>query len=232
MIYWLVAQYQRLDGYSHYKTEGKYLKDSLLEDDVDKVENDRYFSADWKRSSMFDVFENKNYQIILTDDIIVIKTNGDNVHIGDCENDLAYLIDSIIISNNLKVTMIRTELTTKDLVENIIKKPREKQTILREEKNVGYPRLIDIAENLSTSYEINYFNEMKPSLYKKVEFSTAEYYDLNVGRVIIKIATYLINSDTAGFSNDILMDQIKKLRTYAKKELKDSFTKEYIDKTF
>lgn len=193
---------------------------------------------------MFDVFENQNYQIILTDDIIVIKTHGDNVHIGDCENDLAYLIDSIIISNNLKVTMIRTELTTKDLVEkidditrdykhlNLIKKPREKQNILREEKNVGYPRLIDIAENLSTSYEINYFNEMKPSLYKKVEFSTAEYYDLNVGRVIIKIATYLINSDTAGFSNDIIMDQIKKLRTYAKKELKDSFTKEYIDKTF
>ena len=102
MIYWLVDFYQRLDGYSHYKAEGKYLKDSLLEDDVDKVENDRYFSADWKRSSMFDVFENKNYQIILTDDIIVIKTHGDNVHIGDCENDLAYLIDSIIISNNLK----------------------------------------------------------------------------------------------------------------------------------
>ena len=157
---------------------------------------------------------------------------------------MAYLIDSIIVSNRLKVTMIRTELTTKDFVEkindltryykhlNLIKKPREKQNIMRNIRPVSYPRIEDIAENLSTSYEINYFNEIRPCLFKKVDFSTAEYYDLNIGRVIIKIATYSISSEDNRFANDLILDEIKKLRTYAMKELMDSFTKEYIEMTF
>ena len=193
---------------------------------------------------MFDVFQDENCQIILADDLILIKTIGENVHIGDYEKDLDFLIDSIIVSNRLKVTMIRTELTTKDLIKNIddiprwykhlnlIKKPREKQNVKREVRPVGYPKIEDVAENLSTSYEVNYFNEMRPCLYKKVDFSTAEYYDSNIGRVAIKIATYLINSEANRFSSNIISDEIKKLRTYAQKELMDSFTNEYIEKTF
>lgn len=140
--------------------------------------------------------------------------------------------------------MIRTELTTKDFIEkindltryykhlNLIKKPREKQNIMRDVRPIGYPKIEDIAENLSTSYEVNYFNELRPCLYKKVDFSTAEYYNSNIGRVIIKIATYLISSEDNRFANDLILDEIKKLRTYAKKELMDSFTNEYIEKTF
>ena len=120
--------------------------------------------------------------------------------------------------------MIRTELTTKDFVEkindltryykhlNLIKKPREKQNIMRNIRPVSYPRIEDIAE--------------------KVDFSTAEYYDSNIGRVIIKIATYLISSEDNRFSSDLILDEIKKLRTYAMKELMDSFKKEYIEMTF
>ena len=193
---------------------------------------------------MFDVFQDENCQIILADDLILIKTIGENVHIGNYEKDLDFLIDSIIVSNRLKVTMIRTELTTKDFVEkindltryykhlNLIKKPREKQNIMRNIRPVSYPRIEDIAENLSTSYEINYFNEIRPCLFKKVDFSTAEYYDSNIGRVIIKIATYLISSEDNRFSSDLILDEIKKLRTYAMKELMDSFKKEYIEMTF
>ena len=115
---------------------------------------------------------------------------------------------------------------------NLIKKPREKQNVMREVRPVGYPKIEEVAENLSTSYEVNYFNEMKPCLYKKVDFSTAEYYDSNIGRVVIKIATYLVNSEANRFSSDIISDEIKKLRTYAMKELMDSFKKEYIEMTF
>ena len=216
----------------------------MLEEDEDKVENERYFLSEAKCSDMYDVFQNKDCQIILADDLIVIKTRGENVHIGNYEKDLDFLIDSIIVSNRLKVTMIRTELTTKDFVEkindltryykhlNLIKKPREKQNIMRNIRPVSYPRIEDIAENLSTSYEINYFNEIRPCLFKKVDFSTAEYYDSNIGRVIIKIATYLISSEDNRFSSDLILDEIKKLRTYAMKELMDSFKKEYIEMTF
>lgn len=211
--------------------------------DVLKIENERYFQGSGKEKIQFDVFENKDYQIILAPDLILIKTPVGKKHLDDYEKEFSDIINMLIVDNGLKITMIRTELCTRDFIKQIgdvsryykhlvIKpKPRERQNINREYTQ-EYPKVEEIAENLSASYEINYFNEMRTSLYKKVSFSTAEYYNSSIGKVETKVATYLINSQVGGYTSDSVFDVVKKLRIYAREELMDSFTKEYIEITF
>lgn len=139
--------------------------------------------------------------------------------------------------------MIKTEFTTLDFVERINDvaryynnlpinpRPRERQNINRDYKQ-EYPKIEEVAENLSVSYETNYFNEMRKSFYKKINFSTAEYYNSTIGRVEIKIAAYLTNSQIVKDTEEAILKVIGKLRRYAREQLMESFTKEYIEKTF
>ena len=49
-------------------------------------------------------------------------------------------------------------------------------------------------EFISTCFNTKYFNELKACYVKEEDFSTAEYYDKRIGRVIINIQIYYFNS--------------------------------------
>ena len=88
------------------------------------------------------------------------------------------------------------------------------------------------SEILSTAYEVNYYHESKPCLYKKEDFSTADYYNDIIGRVNINVAAYVSSSHGIGNTKEAIMKNIGNLRRFQLENLKQSFKDEYIKLLF
>ena len=83
-------------------------------------------------------------------------------------------------------------------------------------------------EFISTCFNTKYFNELKACYVKEEDFSTAEYYDKRIGRVIINIQIYYFNSQKF-LKSDIIKD-INNLKKKSIEILFKSFKDEYIKK--
>lgn len=183
------------------------------------------------------------FQIILSSDAIIIQTNDNKHRLRRYEEELVFLIDFLIIKPGFKVKGITTEVFVIDYIYdikeinnrytnlNLSKMPIEQYNIQRN-KHEDIISRNQTSEILSTAYEVNYYHESKPCLYKKEVFSTAEYYNDIIGRVNINVAAYVSSSHGIGNTKEAIMKNIGNLRRFQLENLKQSFKDEYIKLLF
>lgn len=183
------------------------------------------------------------FQIILCSDAIIIQTNDNRHRLKEYEEVLVFLIDFLIIKPGFKLKGITTEVFATDYLMDIkdidnrysnlklSKMPIEQYNIQRNKPEDIISRN-QTSEILSSTYEVNYYHESKPCLYKKEVFSTAEYYNSIIGRVNINVAAYVSSSHGIGNTKEAIMKNIGNLRRFLLENLKQSFKDEYIKLLF
>lgn len=82
-------------------------------------------------------------------------------------------------------------------------------------------------EHYMSSHITSYFNERYPSYIIEENFSTAEYYNENIGRTKINISTYLVNTGYNILTKDYIKEAIEKLKNTQFELLLSLFTDEY-----
>ena len=183
------------------------------------------------------MYKNDNHKIILSKNLILIETTEDCNHLREYEKGLEIIRNIIILSDDTKIQSIKFEATTEDYIRKItdIEKyynnlkveeyPKEKYNIERDNYNSSMLKEQDV-EFISTCFNTRYFSELKACYVKEEDFSTAEYYDKRIGRVIINIQVYYFNSQR--FSKDSIIKDINNLKKKQFDILLKSFKNEYI----
>ena len=233
--YYLQEKNQKSYGYSYKQSKlfflkRTFLKSSNLDDEINdpKILNQKV-----------DVYEGDNHIIILSKNLILVETKDNCNYLKDYEKGLEIIRDIIILRDDTKSQSIKFELTTEDYIRKIIdidkyyknlkieEYPKEKYNIERDNYNSSMLKEQDV-EFISTCFNTKYFNELKACYVKEEDFSTAEYYDKRIGRVIINIQIYYFNSQKF-LKSDIIRD-INNLKKKSIEILFKSFKDEYIKK--
>lgn len=170
--------------------------------------------------------------------VIVTKQSGNCLK--NYNSILEMLMSNFICSDD-KIVDIRYEAETQDYIRKISEveafyKDLNIDTFIKEQYNKSrnkssYYDKERIEEHYSCEYKSNYFNEIDICHTKVVNFSTAEYYNDCIGRVIIDIATNYFNSNVKVNSNN-LIEVVNDLRKKQYDVLISCFTQEYKEKLF
>lgn len=136
-----------------------------------------------------------------------------------------------------KIQSIKFELSTEDYIRKIIdinkyyknlkieEYPKEKYNIKKDNYNSSMLKEQD-GEFISTFFNTKYFNEFKACYVKEEDFSTLEYYDKKIGRVIINIQVYYLNPQK--FLKSDIIKNINNLKKKSIEILFKSFKDKYI----
>ena len=187
------------------------------------------------------MFKNSNHCIYLTKNSIII-TNNDTSKLLKGYNEILELIrDKLFCYADDKIYDVRYEAETQDYIRKINEveayyNDLRVDTQLKEKYNKvrtksGYLDKGRTEEHYSCEYKSDYFNENNICYSKVVNFSTAEYYNDCIGRIIIDIATNYFNSNVKVNSNN-LIEVVNDLRKKQYDVLISCFTQEYKEKLF
>lgn len=181
-----------------------------------------------------DMYKSNNHIIILSKNLILVETKDNCNYLKDYEKGLEIIRDTIILRDDTKIQSIKYEITTQDYITQITdveryyknlkieQQPKEKYNIKRD----GYKS--SMLKEQSVEYISNYFSELNSCYIKEEEFSTAEYYDDRIGRVIINVQVYYFNNQRC--SKNSVFEDINNLKKKSVEILFKSFKDEYIKK--
>lgn len=181
-----------------------------------------------------DMYKSNNHIIILSKNLILVETKDNCNYLKDYEKGLEIIRDTIILRDDTKIQSIKYEITTQDYITQITdveryyknlkieQQPKEKYNIKRD----GYKS--SMLKEQSVEYISNYFSELNSCYIKEEEFSTAEYYDDRIGRIIINVQVYYFNNQRC--SKNSVFEDINNLKKKSVEILFKSFKDEYIKK--
>ena len=224
-------------GYNQYTQKVYTIKYTLLENKNNV--NDDYFKNN--RNDKIKVFKNSNHCIYLTKNSIIITNNDTNKLLKGYNEILELIRDKLFCYADDKIYDVRYEAETQDYIRKINEveayyNDLRVDTQLKEIYNKvrtksGYLDKGRTEEHYSCEYKSDYFNENNICYSKVVNFSTAEYYNDCIGRIIIDIATNYFNSNVKVNSNN-LIEVVNDLRKKQYDVLISCFTQEYKEKLF
>lgn len=158
-------------------------------------------------------------------------------------NDVLELVMSeVFCYDDVKISNIRYEAQTQDYIKKIgdvekLYNDIRIDTLIKEQYNrfkvrKNYIEKDRTEEQYSCEYKSNYFNENDICFNKIINFSTAEYYNEAIGRVIINICTNYFNSGNNKVSKTNVIEIVNELKEKQFEILLSSFKQEYKDKLF
>ncbi len=145
---------------------------------------------------------------------------------------------NILDLHDTRILAINFEACTMDYVKNIKNieeyyRNLKVEQSLREDYNKerkiyeNYASKDSSIEHYATEYLANYFNEYETCYIKEENFATAEYYNDNIGRVMINTNVYLQNTGNNHLTKDNISNVIAELREEQFLLLLKSFKEEY-----
>lgn len=194
-----------------------------------------------QKNRPLDTFRCKNHEIIFSNYFVIIHTINGNNHLEGYEKALEYIIESIIKCDYTRIVSLSFDISAIDYIKRIndVEKYYNNLKInakIEEDYNIekkSYESFIQKAptvEHFLSSHVTSYFNERYPSYIIEENFSTAEYYNENIGRVKTNISTYLINTGYNILTKDYIKEAIEKLKATQFELLISLFTDEYKSK--
>lgn len=213
------------------------LKKQVVNDDYEYLRNTKL------KNKKLDVYKSNNHEIILSDQIAIIHTINGNNHLKNYNIALNYIIDNIINIDDTRISALRYEVSTIDYIKNISDVNKYYKNIninenIVEEYNIekksyaDFMKKVDNVENYSSNHITRYFNESKPCYIIEEDFSTASYYNENIGRTYINIMTYLFNTGNNILTKDSVVNAIQVLKEKQFELMLNLFKEEYIQKLF
>ena len=213
------------------------LKKQVVNDDYEYLRNTKL------KNKKLDVYKSNNHEIILSDQIAIIHTINGNNHLKNYDIALNYIIDNIINIDDTRISALRYEVSTIDYIKNISDVNKYYKNIninenIVEEYNIekksyaDFMKKVDNVENYSSNHITRYFNESKPCYIIEEDFSTASYYNENIGRTYINIMTYLFNTGNNILTKDSVVNAIQVLKEKQFELMLNLFKEEYIKKLF
>lgn len=202
---------------------------------------DLYFDDSRNSNKKLDVYRNDNHEVILNEKFAIIQTINGNMHLKNIDKLLSVIQNQILDLNDTKILSVCLESGTIDYVKKIddIKKNYNNLKIekaLREDYNnerkkyENYAKKDSSIENYSTEFLANYYNEFETCYVKEENFATAEYYNDNIGRVIINTSVYVNNTGNNFLTKNDISKVISKLKSDQFLLLIKSFKEEYKSK--
>ena len=213
------------------------LKKQVVNDDYEYLRNTKL------KNKKLDVYKSNNHEIILSDQIAIIHTINGNNHLKNYDIALNYIIDNLINIDDTRISALRYEVSTIDYIKNISDVNKYYKNIninenIVEEYNIekksyaDFMKKVDNVENYSSNHITRYFNESKPCYIIEEDFSTASYYNENIGRTYINIMTYLFNTGNNILTKDSVVNAIQVLKEKQFELMLNLFKEEYIKKLF
>lgn len=213
------------------------LKKQVVNDDYEYLRNTKL------KNKKLDVYKSNNHEIILSDQIAIIHTINGNNHLKNYDIALNYIIDNLINIDDTRISALRYEVSTIDYIKNISDVNKYYKNIninenIVEEYNIekksyaDFMKKVDNVENYSSNHITRYFNESKPCYIIEEDFSTASYYNENIGRTYINIMTYLFNTGNNILTKDSVVNAIQVLKEKQFELMLNLFKEEYIQKLF
>lgn len=213
------------------------LKKQVVNDDYEYLRNTKL------KNKKLDVYRSNNHEIILSDQIAIIHTINGNNHLKNYDITLNYIIDNLINIDDTRISALRYEVSTIDYIKNISDVNKYYKNIninenIVEEYNIekksyaDFMKKVDNVENYSSNHITRYFNESKPCYIIEEDFSTASYYNENIGRTYINIMTYLFNTGNNILTKDSVVNAIQVLKEKQFELMLNLFKEEYIKKLF
>lgn len=213
------------------------LKKQVVNDDYEYLRNTKL------KNKKLDVYRSNNHEIILSDQIAIIHTINGNNHLKNYDITLNYIIDNLINIDDTRISALRYEVSTIDYIKNISDVNKYYKNIninenIVEEYNIekksyaDFMKKVDNVENYSSNHITRYFNESKPCYIIEEDFSTASYYNENIGRTYINIMTYLFNTGNNILTKDSVVNAIQVLKEKQFELMLNLFKEEYIQKLF
>ena len=213
------------------------LKKQVVNDDYEYLRNTKL------KNKKLDVYRSNNHEIILSDQIAIIHTINGNNHLKNYDIALNYIIDNLINIDDTRISALRYEVSTIDYIKNISDVNKYYKNIninenIVEEYNIekksyaDFMKKVDNVENYSSNHITRYFNESKPCYIIEEDFSTASYYNENIGRTYINIMTYLFNTGNNILTKDSVVNAIQVLKEKQFELMLNLFKEEYIQKLF
>lgn len=213
------------------------LKKQVVNDDYEYLRNTKL------KNKKLDVYRSNNHEIILSDQIAIIHTINGNNHLKNYDIALNYIIDNLINIDDTRISALRYEVSTIDYIKNISDVNKYYKNIninenIVEEYNIekksyaDFMKKVDNVENYSSNHITRYFNESKPCYIIEEDFSTASYYNENIGRTYINIMTYLFNTGNNILTKDSVVNAIQVLKEKQFELMLNLFKEEYIKKLF
>ncbi|MGN1013560.1 MAG: hypothetical protein ACI4ON_07040 [Clostridia bacterium] len=213
------------------------LKNKGLNDDYEYLINTKL------KNKKLDVYRSNNHEIILSDRLVLIHTINGNNHLKNYDIALNYVIDNIINTDDTRISALRYEVSTIDYIKNISDVNKYYKNIninekILEEYNIekksyaDFMKKVDNVENYSSNHITRYFNESKPCYIIEEDFSTASYYNENIGRTYINMMTYLFNTGNNILTKDSVVNAIQVLKEKQFELMLNLFKEEYIQKLF
>lgn len=209
----------------------------MVNDDYEYLRNTKL------KNKKLDVYRSNNHEIILSDQIAIIHTINGNNHLKNYDIALNYIIDNLINIDDTRVSALRYEVSIIDYIKNISDVNKYYKNIninenIVEEYNIekksyaDFMKKVDNVENYSSNHITRYFNESKPCYIIEEDFSTASYYNENIGRTYINIMTYLFNTGNNILTKDSVVNAIQVLKEKQFELMLNLFKEEYIQKLF
>lgn len=213
------------------------LKKQVVNDDYEYLRNTKL------KNKKLDVYRSNNHEIILSDQIAIIHTINGNNHLKNYDIALNYIIDNLINIDDTRISALWYEVSTIDYIKNISDVNKYYKNIninenIVEEYNIekksyaDFMKKVDNVENYSSNHITRYFNESKPCYIIEEDFSTASYYNENIGRTYINIMTYLFNTGNNILTKDSVVNAIQVLKEKQFELMLNLFKEEYIQKLF
>lgn len=197
-----------------------------------------YLEETKQKVKKLDAFRCQNHEIIFSNYFVIIHTINENKHLVGFEKALEYIIDSIIKCDYTRIISLSFDVATIDYIKRIydiekLYKNLKVNARVEEEYNVekksykSYMQKDPTIEHYMSSHITSYFNERYPSYIIEENFSTAEYYNENIGRIKTNISTYLVNTGYNILTKDYIKEDIEKLKITQFELLLSLFTDEY-----
>ncbi len=188
------------------------------------------------------VLKNENNIIYVTKFSVIITNNINKARLKNYNDILELIISKILSHDNTTLDSVRYEARTEDFIKRIeevelLYNDIRVDTLMKEQYNRfrgknNYIQKERTEEHYSCEYRSNYFNEDEICYNKIINFSTAEYYNENIGRVMIDICTNYFNFENNTVSKSNVIDTVNKLKEKQFKILLSSFKQEYLEKLF
>lgn len=225
-------------GYKQSTQKVYSIKYTLLDCKVSAC--DDYFEN--SRNDKVRVFENDNHKVYLTKCSVIIHNKIDKHYLKSYNDVLKLVMSELLSYDDVRIINVRYEAQTQDFIKRIDEVDKlyndlRIDTSMKEQYNrfklrKNYFEKERNEEHYSCEYRSDYFNESDICYNKVVNFSTAEYYNNAIGRVIINICTNYFDSGNNKVSKTNVIEIVNELKEKQFEVLLSSFKEEYLDKLF
>lgn len=224
-------------GYQHSEIKTAFVKNTLL-NHKELFSQDIYLDNVKNRTKKLDVYKNDNHEVIFSQNFVIIQTINENKHFKNIDKVLDVIQSNILDLKETSILGVSFEASTTDYVKNIKHVEKHYNNLkvdhpIKEDYNVerktyeNYAKKDSSIEHYSSEYLSSYFNEYETCYIKEENFATAEYYNDNIGRVIINTDVYLQKTENNSLTKDNISGVIAKLREEQELLLLKSFKEEY-----